>query len=101
MMRKDEIITKIAEQFAPAFTKKDIESIIEKFLEAITDALCERKRIEMRGFGNFELRKRKGRSGTIKKTGAEFSLPPRYVPFFKPSRLLKEVIQKRIKPEDA
>ena len=98
-MRRELLVEKIAEKFGPAFTKTDIEKLIDVFLDTILDVLIQNKRVELRRFGTFELRRRPGRTARAPKSGKEYTLPDRYVPFFRPSRIFKDEINKRIKPE--
>jgi len=98
-MRRELLVEKIAEKFGPAFTKTDIEKLIDVFLDTIRDVLIQNKRVELRRFGTFELRRRPGRTARAPKSGKEYTLPDRYVPFFRPSRIFKNEINKRIKPE--
>ncbi|HEC78316.1 MAG TPA: integration host factor subunit beta [candidate division WOR-3 bacterium] len=98
-MRRELLVEKIAEKFGPAFTKTDIEKLIDVFLDTIRDVLIQNKRVELRRFGTFELRRRPGRTARAPKSGKEYTLPDRYVPFFRPSRIFKDEINKRIKPE--
>jgi nucleoid DNA-binding protein len=98
-MRRELLVEKIAEKFGPAFTKADIEKLIDVFLETITELLVRDKRVELRRFGTFELRKRPGRTAQAPKSGKTYSLPDRFVPFFRPSKLFKNEIHKRIQPE--
>lgn len=98
-MRRELLVEKIAEKFGPAFTKADIEKLIDVFLDTIFDVLIKDKRVELRRFGTFELRKRPGRTAKAPKSGKEYTLPDRYVPFFRPSKIFKREIYNRLKPE--
>jgi nucleoid DNA-binding protein len=98
-MRREHLVEKIAEKFGPAFTKSDIEKLIDAFLDTIFDTLIAEKRVELRRFGTFELRRRPGRSAHAPKSGKLYTLPDRYVPFFRPSKIFKEEISNKIKPE--
>ena len=57
-MRREFLIEKIAEKIGPAYTKTDIEKLIDTFLDTLFDILIENKRVELRRFGTFELRRR-------------------------------------------
>jgi len=98
-MRRELLVEKIAEKFGPAFTKSDIEKLIDAFLDTIFEILIKDKRIELRRFGTFELRRRPGRSAKAPKSGKEYTLPDRYVPFFRASKIFKNEIRSRLKPE--
>jgi nucleoid DNA-binding protein len=94
-MRRELLVEKIAEKFGPAFTKADIEKLIDAFLDTILETLVQNKRVELRRFGTFELRRRPGRSAKAPKSGKAYTLPDRFVPFFRPSKIFKEEIFKR------
>ncbi|MGB3341542.1 MAG: HU family DNA-binding protein [bacterium] len=98
-MRRELLVEKIGEKFGPAFTKADIEKLIDAFLDTLFDVLTKDKRVELRRFGTFELRRRPGRTARAPKSGKEYTLADRYVPFFRPSKIFKNEINKRIKPE--
>lgn len=97
-MRRELLVEKIAEKFGPAYTKGDIEKLIDTFLDTIFEILIRDKRVELRRFGTFELRKRAGRSAKAPKSGKDYTLPDRYVPFFRPSKIFKREIHEKIKP---
>jgi integration host factor subunit beta len=62
--------------------------------KSIIDALHRGEKIELRGFGSFRLRKREPRKGRNPKTGDKVDVPPKKVPYFKPGKELKELINK-------
>jgi len=63
---------------------------VETIFESIIGALQGGDRIEIRGFGSFRTRQRRGRIGRNPKTGAKVEVPPKRIPFFKPSKELKD-----------
>jgi integration host factor subunit beta len=69
--------------------RKESESVVETIFESIIVALQGGDRIEIRGFGSFRTRQRRGRTGRNPKTGAKVEVPPKKIPFFKPSKELK------------
>ena len=71
--------------------KKDIYRIIDIFFGGIKNALAKNKIIELRGFGTFEVRIRKGKKARNPKTGAEVSTEDHGVVVFKPGRELKQL----------
>jgi len=97
-MRRELLVDMIVERFGPAYSRADIETLIDTFLDTIVEVLCKDKRVELRKFGTFELHKRSGRTARAPRTGKEYSLPDRYVPFFRPSKILKTKISARLKP---
>src|SRR5712664_1159963 len=70
--------------------RKESEAIVETIFESIIGALQSGDRIEIRGFGSFRTRQRRGRTGRNPKTGAKVEVPPKRIPFFKPSKELKD-----------
>ena len=62
--------------------------------QSIIDALQRGEKIELRGFGSFRLRKREPRKGRNPKTGDKVDVPPKNVPYFKPGKELKDLINK-------
>jgi integration host factor subunit beta len=72
--------------------RKESETIVETIFESIIDALQKGDKIEIRGFGSFRTRQRRGRIGRNPKTGAKVDVPPKKIPFFKPSKELKDFV---------
>jgi integration host factor subunit beta len=62
--------------------------------KSIIDALHRGEKIELRGFGSFRLRRREPRKGRNPKTGDKVDVPPKKVPYFKPGKELKELINR-------
>ena len=79
-------------------TRKDSEIIVETIFESIVKALRAADKIEVRGFGSFRTRQRNPRVGRNPKTGARVEVPSKKVPYFKPSKELKDLIN-AAKPE--
>ena len=72
--------------------RKESEAIVETIFESIIQALQTGDKIEIRGFGSFRTRQRRGRIGRNPKTGAKVEVPPKRIPFFKPSKELKDFV---------
>lgn len=72
--------------------RKESESIVETIFESIIEALQKGEKIEIRGFGSFRTRQRRGRVGRNPKTGAKVEVPAKQIPFFKPSKELKDFV---------
>jgi len=72
--------------------RKESESIVETIFESIIEALQKGDKIEIRGFGSFRTRQRRGRVGRNPKTGEKVEVPPKKIPFFKPSKELKDFV---------
>ncbi|MCH8927868.1 MAG: integration host factor subunit beta [Candidatus Marinimicrobia bacterium] len=96
-MTKADIVDVIAE--ATGLTKVETEAVIEGFLSTIKNALQEGEKVEFRGFGSFSVKKRMPKKARNPGTGEVIYLPERYVPVFKASKLLKELISKNLKIE--
>ncbi len=72
--------------------RKESEAIVETIFDSIIQALQTGDKIEIRGFGSFRTRQRRGRVGRNPKTGAKVEVPPKRIPFFKPSKELKDFV---------
>ncbi|BCS34198.1 DNA-binding protein HU 1 [Luteitalea sp. TBR-22] len=73
-------------------TKKDAELIVETVFLSVIRALHAGDKVELRGFGSFRLRKREPRKGRNPKTGDRVDVPSKQVPYFKPGKELKDLI---------
>ncbi len=73
-------------------TRKDSEVIVETIFDSVVHALRTGDKIEIRGFGSFRTRQRKPRVGRNPKTGDRVEVPPKKIPFFKPSKELKDMV---------
>ncbi len=83
-------------------TRKDSEVIVETIFDSVVHALRTGDKIEIRGFGSFRTRQRKPRVGRNPKTGDRVEVPPKKIPFFKPSKELKDMVnQDSEKPQAA
>ena len=90
-MNKNELINAVAER--ANITKKDAEIAVSATFEAITDALCEGEKIQLVGFGSFEVKKREARVGRNPKTKETIEIPATKVPVFKAGRILKDAVK--------
>ena len=75
-----------------SLSKKDAEVIVQTVLDSIVDSLKTGEKVELRGFGSFRLRDRASREGRNPKTGERVFVPAKKVPYFKPGKELKELI---------
>src|SRR5258707_8630636 len=73
-------------------TRKDSEAVVETIFESIVRSLHAGDKIEIRGFGSFRTRQRKPRVGRNPKTGDRVEVPAKKIPFFKPSKELKDLV---------
>lgn len=89
-MTKAELVERVAEKMNLA--KKDTEAIVNTVFNSIIDALSKEDKVELRGFGSFRLRKRNSREGRNPRTGDSVSVPAKKIPFFKPGKELREMV---------
>ena len=82
-------------------TRKDGEVIVETIFDSIVRSLRVGDKIEIRGFGSFRTRQRRGRVGRNPKTGEKVEVPPKKIPFFKPSKELKDFVNSTETPASA
>ena len=75
-------------------TKKRAEIIVDTVFGNIVEALQHGEKVELRGFGSFRFRRREPRRGRNPRTGDRVDVPPRRVPYFKPGKELKELINR-------
>lgn len=93
LMKKADLVNIIAEE--TGLTKKDVYIVINEFIEQIKQALLEEKRVDLRGFGVFEVKTRKPRIGRNPRTKEKVEIPKRKVVTFKPSKLFKVIKEER------
>ena len=89
-MTKAELIEDVSR--AVEMSRKDSEVIVETIFESIVKSLRTGDKIEIRGFGSFRTRQRDARVGRNPKTGARVDVPPKKIPYFKPSKELKDLV---------
>ena len=77
---------------ATELPRNESEEIVETVFDSIIHALQSGDKIEIRGFGSFRTRQRRGRVGRNPKTGAKVDVPAKRIPFFKPSKDLKDFV---------
>ena len=91
-MKKTDLIEAISKE--STISRVDSKHLIEIILEEISSAITSGKGVEVRGFGVFYKRHRKERIGINPKTGEKTKVSEKFVPFFKPGKLLKEAVNK-------
>lgn len=91
-MNKAELIHAVAA--AAEVSKKDAEIVITATLDAISDALKEGEKVQLVGFGSFEVKKRAERLGRNPKTKESIKIPASTVPVFKAGKALKDAVAK-------
>ena len=89
-MTKAELVEEVTR--ATELPRKESEAVVETIFDAIIGALQTDDKIEIRGFGSFRTRQRRGRTGRNPKTGAKVDVPAKKIPFFKPSKELKDYV---------
>lgn len=92
-MIKADLVAKVSQELS--LPKKKAEEGVNIFFSTIKEALLKGERVEIRGFGSWRWRKRKGRIGRNPKTGTKVKVPAKKILYFKPSKLLKELINKK------
>lgn len=94
--RSEEVMTKadLIEEVSrlAELTRKDSEVIVETIFDSVVRSLRVGDKIEIRGFGSFRTRQRKPRVGRNPKTGERVEVPAKKIPFFKPSKELKDLV---------
>lgn len=91
-MNKGELIAKIAEE--SKLTKKAAEAALDGFVSAVTGALKKGEKVQLVGFGTFEVRKRAARAGRNPQTMETIKIPACKAPAFKAGKALKETVNK-------
>jgi len=88
---KADLVEEVAR--AASLTRKQAEAVVEAVFDGIIASLQEGQKIELRGFGSFKIRKRGARlARNPKKSGVKVMVPPKRVPYFKPGKKLKELL---------
>ncbi|MCL2837526.1 MAG: HU family DNA-binding protein [Oscillospiraceae bacterium] len=90
-MNKQELITSIATQ--TGLSKKDSENALNAFTSSVTNTLKKGDKIQLIGFGTFEVRNRAGRIRRNPATGKEIKIPASKVPAFKAGKALKDAVK--------
>ena len=91
-MNKAELIAAIAAKTGD--TKKGAEASVNAFVDVVTEALTEGDKVQLVGFGSFEVRKRAARKGRNPQTKEEIKIPASKAPVFKAGKALKDAVNK-------
>ncbi|MBI5186973.1 MAG: integration host factor subunit beta [Nitrospinae bacterium] len=91
-MTKAELVDKVSQKID--LNRKETEVIVNSFFDCITQALSDGKKVELRGFGGFRVKKRKPRTGRNPKSGEKVTVPEKNVPFFKAGKELRNLVNK-------
>ena len=89
-MTKAELVEEVADM--THLSKKHAEIVVNTVFESIVDSLRSGEKIELRGFGSFRIRARGARVGRNPKTGDRVDVPAKLIPYFKPGKDLKELL---------
>ena len=99
-MTKSELMLRLAElvaaQKGTQLVAKDVEHSVKVLVDTMTRSLAKGQRIEIRGFGSFDLNHRPARVGRNPKTGDKVEVPEKYVPHFKPGNELRERVDQAL-----
>jgi DNA-binding protein HU-beta len=91
-VNKAELITSMAEK--SELTKKDAEKALNSFIESVQEALASGDKVQLVGFGTFEVRQRAERKGRNPKNLEEITIPASKAPIFKAGKALKDTVNK-------
>lgn len=91
-MTKTELIDQVAEK--SGLTKKDTGKAVDAIFSVLTEALSKGDKVQLVGFGSFEVKERSARMGRNPQTGAAIEIKARKVPVFKPGKALKEAVDR-------
>ncbi len=89
-MTKRDIAASISEE--TGITQIVVQKVVQKTLDYIVDSLSSGENIELRNFGVFKVKSRRGRLGRNPRTGDEVPIPPKNVVIFKPGKVMKEKV---------
>ena len=92
-MNKADLIAKIAEE--AELSKKSAETALNAFVDAVEGALKKGEKVQLVGFGSFEVRKRAARKGRNPQTKEEIKIPASKAPVFKAGKALKDLVNKK------
>ena len=89
-MNKTELIAAVAEK--AELSKKDAEKAVKAFTDVVTEELVKGEKVQLVGFGTFEVSERAARTGRNPQTGAEMEIPASKAPKFKAGKALKDMV---------
>ena len=90
-MTKKEIVIRVAE--ATKIKQVDVKKVVQRTLDEISAALTRGERVELRNFGIFKVKSRRGRTGRNPRTGEAVPVPPKKVAVFKPGLIMKQEVK--------
>jgi len=92
-MTKSEFVAELANSI-DYLSYKDAATIVNTFFNSIYEELVQGNKVELRGFGSFKVKTRQARIGRNPKTGDKVDVPEKLVPYFKPGKALKNLVEK-------
>ena len=92
VVNKNELVASVAEK--AGLTKKDAEKAVNAFVETVQQSLVEGNKIQMIGFGTFEVKERAARTGRNPRTNEEIQIPASKNPVFKAGKALKDAVNR-------
>jgi DNA-binding protein HU-beta len=92
-MNKTDLIVKVAE--TSELSKKDATKAVDAVFDSISEALQSGDKVQLVGFGNFEVRERSARKGRNPQTGDEIEIPASKLPAWKPGKTIKDLVDKK------
>ncbi len=98
-MTKADLVEEVVK--VASVSKKHAEIIVNTVFSSIIEALQQDDKIELRGFGSFRVRRRRSRQGRNPKTGDRVEVPEKRIPYFKPGKELKDLINGDAKLEES
>lgn len=91
-MNKAELVDAMAKE--TNLTKKDVESVLNSFVNVVSGELAKKEKVQLVGFGTFETRERAARTGRNPQTGEEIKIAAATAPAFKAGKALKDKVNK-------
>jgi integration host factor subunit beta len=98
-MTRSDLVAALAERFSQ-LTNRDTEFAVKTMLDAMSEALANGHRIEIRGFGSFSINRRPPRVGRNPRSGEQVTIPEKRVPHFKPGKALREAVDANVPLSD-
>ena len=92
-MNKSDLVAAVAAKTGS--TKKDAEASVNAFVDVVTEALVKGDKVQLVGFGSFDVRKRAARKGRNPQTKVEIKIPASKAPVFKAGKALKDLVNKK------
>lgn len=93
-MIKNDVVTMVCRK--TMYSRSTVEAVLDAVIDTVTEGLADGNKIQFAGFGTFEPKRRKARTGRNPHTGEEVPIPARVVPYFKAGKSLKQSVVKPI-----